>query len=148
MTNPHNDRMRKAIQLSKECVPSDGAFSVGAVILSSNGTSIATGYSRELNDYCHAEEAAIDKALAAGESLAGCAIYTTMEPCSVRLSGRESCTAKLIHHKFAKVFYAAKEPGTFVQCQGVGILERAGIHVEWMESFQEEVIRVNSHLKT
>lgn len=56
-------------------------------------------------------------------------MFTSMEPCSTRLSGKLSCTHRCISAKIGRVVLAIKEPDTFVVCEGVRLLEEAGITV-------------------
>ncbi len=58
--------MGLAVDLAKQCPPSEGAYSVGAVIVDEHGQEISRGYSRENDPYVHAEEAALAK-LPAGD---------------------------------------------------------------------------------
>ena len=58
--------MELAIDLSRQCPPSEGAYSVGAVIVDSQGRELARGYSREGDPHVHAEESALSK-LPAGD---------------------------------------------------------------------------------
>ena len=81
-------RLAEAIDLARRCTPSERAFSVGAVIVAPDGETIATGFSRETGPAAHAEQAALDKAAAAGADLRGATLYSSLEPCSVRMSGR------------------------------------------------------------
>ena len=50
-----------AIELSRRCTPSATAFSVGAVLVSADGTVLTDGYSRERDPADHAEEVALAK---------------------------------------------------------------------------------------
>lgn len=97
---------------------------------------LSTGYSRELEGNTHAEECAIKKyteengntAFALRERTAS--IYTTMEPCSVRLSGNTPCVDSILSCGFiGKVYVGVEEPTDFVVCEGVAKLRRAGIEV-------------------
>ncbi|KAI9604636.1 hypothetical protein KEM48_002391 [Puccinia striiformis f. sp. tritici PST-130] len=94
----HFDCMRKAIALARQCKPIPTAFCVGC-LMTKTGTSevISEGYSRELEGNTHAEQCAIMKILNQLSSpniptYMDIDLYTTMEPCSVRLSGNKPCT--------------------------------------------------------
>src|SRR5690348_7454930 len=82
--------MLQAIILSRGCPPSSRAYSVGAIIVTSDDVCIASGFSREYHNV-HAEEAAIEQAKSRNIDLSLCTLYSTMEPCSSRLSGAVSC---------------------------------------------------------
>lgn len=115
---PHRKHMELAISEASKCGPTTTAFSVGAVL--ANGTDIlSTGFSRELPGNTHAEQCALDKYFrkTGVETLPeGTVIYTTMEPCSVRLSGNLPCVQRIINAKNIKtVFVGVMEPDTFVK---------------------------------
>ncbi|HEY0451147.1 dihydrofolate reductase family protein, partial [Actinophytocola sp.] len=73
--------LREAVELSRLCPPSSGAFDVGAVIVDRQGEEISRGYSRELDDTGHAEENALAKLDPADPRLPGATIYSSLEPC-------------------------------------------------------------------
>jgi diaminohydroxyphosphoribosylaminopyrimidine deaminase / 5-amino-6-(5-phosphoribosylamino)uracil reductase len=76
----------------------------------------------------HAERVAIDAATAAGASLAGATVYTTLEPCSHH--GRTPpCTDALIAAGVARVVTALTDPDQRVAGQGIAALSRTGIDV-------------------
>jgi pyrimidine deaminase RibD-like protein len=131
MDAPDLQFMRAAAAEAGKCVPSDAAYSVGAALVSPQGALLALGYSRELPGNTHAEECALIKAKALRDGLpAGCTMFTTMEPCSTRLSGKPSCTSLLIAAHIARVVLAVEEPPAFVECHGIRELTAAGIRVD------------------
>lgn len=116
--DPHHRYMNLAIKEAQKCEPTNKAFNVGAILV--NGTEIiSTGYSRELPGNTHAEECALEKYFQkTGNSIVppGTILYTTMEPCSLRLSGYRSCTDRIIdmNCNIQTVFVGMIEPSTFV----------------------------------
>ena len=139
------DYLLEAIEQSRLSPPSQTAFRVGAVIVTSGGK-IYKGYTHQSGPHNHAEEEAIGQALAAGEALAGAVIYTSMEPCSKRTSKPVSCTEHIIRNRFARVIFALTEPSTFVHNTSREMLRRAGIEVTEIDSLAPLVREVNSHL--
>ncbi|EEB06028.1 CMP/dCMP deaminase family protein [Schizosaccharomyces japonicus yFS275] len=139
----HSKYLRLALDEAKKCNPTDTAFCVGSVIVE-NGQVVSTGYSRELPGNTHAEESAILKLLQRDpkHDFTRSVIYSTMEPCSKRLSGNVPCTQHIIANKFHKVVLGCREPTTFVVCEGVRQLQAAGIIVEEDLQFQDECLRV------
>ena len=140
--------MQLAVSLAWECPPSDNAFSVGAVIVDSGGAELSRGFSREGGDPAvHAEEAALGK-LAAGEPrLAGATIYSTLEPCTQRISRPRTCTELIIAGGLARVVIAWREPDLFVaDCQGVELLSAAGLAVTELPEFAADSAAPNRHL--
>jgi pyrimidine deaminase RibD-like protein len=122
------------------------AFSVGCVIVDSQGKLIATGYSREFGDDWHAEAVAIEKANRAGIDLTGSTLYSSLEPCSIRKSGKMPCCTRIIDHHIARVVFSLAEPAVFVDCQGAETLAAAGIKVVQLAVLGPEVMAVNAHL--
>src|SRR3954466_10000832 len=73
--------MRLAIELAHRCPPSATAFAVGSVIVDADGRVIARGWSRESDDWVHAEESALAKLAPDDPRLTGATLYSTLEPC-------------------------------------------------------------------
>ncbi len=138
--------LAEAIELSKRCTISAGAFSVGAIIVSASGQVLSESYSREISPSSHAEEGAIARARAGGHIIAGATLYSSLEPCSVRLSGRKPCVNHIREAGITRVVFAASEPATFVQCDGKRLLEAAGIEVMVIERLAFAVAEVNAHV--
>eukprot|EP00941_MAST-03F_sp_MAST-3F-sp1_P002753 g2753.t1 len=125
--------LRRACDLCWLSNPVTSAYCVGCIIVDDEGKTVATGYSREFEGNTHAEECALRKL----ESLEPMKrkgqlfdMYSTMEPCSTRLSCSESCADRIINSKMIRrVFIGAMEPTDLVKCEGVSILQSAGINV-------------------
>lgn len=144
-TDTDIELLKKAIDISRQSQAKQ-RFCVGAVITDHNGSVIDTGYTGEIQETFHAEQAAIFKALQSGVNLTGSVIYTSMEPCSKRASSPLSCCDLIIEHKFSKVVYAYREPPVFVNCVGHDFLEQAGINVVEIKSLADQVKAINNHL--
>lgn len=146
---PWFDRDRAWLQLaireSRKCTPSDSSYCVGAVVVTADNQAF-NGYTHETSPTHHAEQEAIEKALAAGVELGGATMYSSMEPCSVRKSEPESCSALIVRHGFRRVVFALREPDRFVRCTGAADMWRAGIEVVQNDSLAGEVRRINGHL--
>ncbi|GAA5872521.1 hypothetical protein JCM3774_006842 [Rhodotorula dairenensis] len=146
----HVRYMRQALEQARKSIPIETAFCVGAVIVSSPthptspATVLATGYSRELPGNTHAEQCALDKLhhpravgsesdpLEDGQGrllLEGASIYTTMEPCSKRLSGNVPCVQRILETGISTVYIGVEEPKDFVECEGTRLLHQAGRRV-------------------
>jgi pyrimidine deaminase RibD-like protein len=143
--------MDLALREAAKCKPTPSAFCVGAVIVKSTSPShpepLSAGYSRELEGNTHAEQCAIDKLVAekgeasAKEALHGADMYTTMEPCSVRLSGNKPCTDRILEYGIARVYLGTMEPDEFVKCEGVRILQDKGVQVYNVPGFAEKCLQ-------
>lgn len=139
--------MRRAIDLSKLCPPSEGAYSVGAVIVGDNGTELATGYSRETDTHVHAEGAALAKLPSGDPRLRTATIYSTLEPCSQRRHAVTPCAQLILNAGLARVVIAWREPSLFVaDCIGVEQLAEAGVVVDELPELAEAAKASNSHL--
>jgi tRNA (adenine-N(1)-)-methyltransferase non-catalytic subunit len=126
------DRMRLACTLAESCVPVASAYNVGAVLVAPDGAVRATGFSRELPGNTHAEEVCLAKAGEGGAR--GCTIFTTMEPCSTRLSGKAACADTLQAAGVVRVVLSVPEPPHFVaDCTGAAQLRRAGLVVDTVD---------------
>ena len=138
-------RLEEAIALAENCPRSDTAYSVGALLITTDGQRF-TGYSRESAPNNHAEEEAILKAQQAGSSLQGATIYSSMEPCSNRKSKPLSCSGLICQHGMRRVVFATYEPSHFVQCCGEQILKKDGIEVTVIPELAERALAVNAHI--
>jgi pyrimidine deaminase RibD-like protein len=121
-----------SLELAKKCPPTQTAFSVGAVIIDSKGELISTGYSRETDPKKHAEEIAIEKALKAKRNLTNSTIYSSLEPCGERLSGKKTCVQWIIETGINRVVFAEYEPPAFVKGIGEELLKKANITVDFI----------------
>ncbi|GAB5591489.1 hypothetical protein Unana1_06389 [Umbelopsis nana] len=137
--------MRMAIEQANLSQPVESAYCVGAVLVDATGQVLSTGYSRELPGNTHAEQCALDK-LSDSRMAENAICYTTMEPCSTRLSGNKPCVERLIEAKVKKVIMGVKEPPNFVECSGVDLLRQADIEVLVVPGVEEECLLPNKHI--
>jgi pyrimidine deaminase RibD-like protein len=138
--------LQHAIELSRSCPHSLTAFCVGAVIVSAGGEILATGYSRETDPHDHAEEIALTKVPADDPRLRRANIYTSLEPCSKRASRPRTCTDLILAAGIPRVSLAWREPSVFVDCEGVELLEAAGVEVCEFPQLAQQVKEINAHL--
>ncbi|GHJ45249.1 hypothetical protein Cs7R123_25910 [Catellatospora sp. TT07R-123] len=136
--------MRQAINWSRHCPPSPGAYNVGAVVVGAHGEQLAYGYSREIDQHVHAEESALAKL--AGVDLRDATIYSTLEPCSVRASRPLSCTRLILRAGIRRVCFSLHEPLLLADCEGVELLAEAGVQVVEVPQFAADVVEINAHL--
>ena len=82
-------------------------FKVGAVIVTRDKTIIRAHGGEDEEGKEHAEHRAIDKTLAAGLSLDGATLYTTLEPCveHARSPGDIPCAVKILETPIERVVY-------------------------------------------
>lgn len=139
--------MQLAVDLARLCPRSEGAYSVGAVIVAEGGQEVSRGYSREGDPHVHAEESALGKVAPGDARLAGATIYSTLEPCSQRKSRPRTCTQLILAAGIRRVVIAWREPSLFVaDCQGCELLERAGVEVVELPEFAGKAREPNRHL--
>jgi len=120
--------MNMACDLANKCERAPKAYCVGAVYTDGRHNILSVGYSRELPGNTHAEECAFMKAKLGEKST----MYTSMEPCSVRLSGNRDCASRCIEANVLRVVCGVKEPSKFVVCQGTQTLRDHGIIVDYI----------------
>lgn len=138
--------MQLAIDLSWHCPPSETAYSVGAVIVSS-GTELARGFSREADPHDHAEEAALGKVPANAPQLQAATLYSTLEPCSQRRSRPRTCTQLILAADIPRVVLAWREPSLFVDdCVGYELLRESGVEVVELPELAEAAKAANAHV--
>ncbi|KAK6332729.1 hypothetical protein TWF696_002752 [Orbilia brochopaga] len=113
--------MQRALDEARKCTPSLSAFSVGAVLVDlATKKVVATGFSREREGNTHAEEVCFikfdeDEQALSHQSGGQYALYTTMEPCTERLSGKKPCLDRIIQFgRISTVYVGCKEPSTFI----------------------------------
>jgi len=144
-TKVDNARMHLACRQAFQCDSTPKAYNVGCVIVSANDRQIiAHGFSRELPGNTHAEETALMKLGGFTEMepneedvargcAKGCTLYTTMEPCSKRLSGNRSCTSRCIAADVTRIVVGVREPSKFVICEGTRVLREKGVVVDYLD---------------
>ncbi len=134
----HSERLKIALLESKKCFNFD-FFGVGCVIFDHNNTLLSSSFTGERTGE-HAEETAINKAIEQGISLKGSSLYSTLEPCSVRLSGKYPCAKRIIDSGIESVYFGCYEPKDFVKCEGVSILKESGIRIVHLSELNEECL--------
>jgi riboflavin-specific deaminase-like protein len=138
--------LRLAVELSRQCPPSKTAFSVGAVIVDASGEEISRGYSREHSPNEHAEESALAKLDIDDPRLRSATMYSSVEPCSKRASRPFSCSQLILNAGIPRVVFTLREPPTFVEGDGVAVLEAGGREVVELPDLADDVRKVNQHL--
>ncbi|KAK3692684.1 cytidine deaminase-like protein [Podospora appendiculata] len=159
----HRAYMQLALSLAQKSPPKPTNYRVGAILvdLSSNKI-LATGYTLELQGNTHAEQCCLIK-LAVQHGVpeerlnevlpSELALYTTVEPCSKRLSGNLPCVERVLRlaGSIRTVYVGIMEPETFVTDNtGRKSLQGAGIPVIHVEGLEADILEVATagHIKS
>lgn len=153
----HLEYLAQALEEAKKSPPKPTNYCVGAVIvdpsLPEHEQVLATGYSLELPGNTHAEQCCLlklsQRLSCTEDSLSSnlprdLVLYTTMEPCSHRLSGNLPCADRIIEAKrIRQVVVGIAEPDTFVkENTGRRKLEEAGINFMYVPELEGEILAV------
>ena len=100
--------MKEALELARQAAAA-GEVPVGAVVVK-DGTVIGRGFNQPIgtaDPTAHAEIVALREAAASlgNYRLPGCSLYVTLEPCAM-------CVGALVHARFDRVVFGAKDPKT------------------------------------
>jgi riboflavin-specific deaminase-like protein len=136
--------LRAAIELSRQCPPSDTAFAVGAIVVAADGDVMATGFSREQEPQDHAEEVALRKLDPADPRLATATIYSSLVPCGARASRVVTCVQHILAAGIGRVVFAWREPPIFTEGRGAEQLQAAGITVVEVPELAETASAINA----
>ncbi|KAJ4360656.1 uncharacterized protein N0V89_001222 [Didymosphaeria variabile] len=156
----HKALMQEALEEAKKSPPKPSNFCVGALLVDlETGEVLSRGYTLEVEGNTHAEQCCLIKLAQAhdlpeervGEALPpNTAIYTTMEPCNMRLSGSLPCVDRIIRTKnkdgaaaITKVYLGVQEPEKFVgENKGRAKLEEHGIECIHVPGLEEGILQV------
>jgi diaminohydroxyphosphoribosylaminopyrimidine deaminase / 5-amino-6-(5-phosphoribosylamino)uracil reductase len=136
--------LREAIELSRRCPPSPSAFSVGAVIVAADGSTVATGFSRQRDPHDHAEEGALATLAAGDPRLPGATLYSSLEPCRFRASRPRPCAELIIAAGLRRVVIAWLEPPVFARGGGAELLRESGVTMVEVPELADEARAVNA----
>lgn len=142
---PHRKFMELAIEEARKCGETQTQFNVGAVLVH-EGEIISTGHSRELPGNTHAEQCALEKYFSKtgkNDVPVGTELYTSMEPCTLRLSGNLPCTDRILNTNIKTCFVGIVEPDTFVKNNtSVKRLEDHGVEYIHIPGYEEECVAI------
>ena len=143
---PDHRFLRWAVELSRLSPPSASAFSVGAVVVAADGQVLATGFSREQEEYDHAEEVALRKLDPDDPRLRQATIYSSLVPCGARASRPVTCVQRILAAGIPRVVFAWREPPIFAAGDGAEQLRAAGVTVTELPALAPRAQAVNAHL--
>ncbi|RKF56098.1 Bifunctional protein RIB2 [Golovinomyces cichoracearum] len=149
----HANYMHKALELARKSPPKPSNFRVGALLVDTDADKIlSTGFTLECTGNTHAEQCCLAKLATdfkvSEEDLVNIlpkntVLYTTVEPCSLRLSGAVSCVDRILKlkDKIKTVYVGLMEPNIFVsENNGKNQLEAAGIKVCSITGLETEIL--------
>jgi pyrimidine deaminase RibD-like protein len=134
----------EAVGLSRRCPPAASAYCVGAVLVASDGSVLATGFSREHDPHEHAEEAALATVDPADPRLPLATLYSSLEPCQFRASRPVPCAELIIATGLRRVVIAWLEPPVLAPGGGAELLREAGVTVLEIPELAAEAQAVNA----
>jgi diaminohydroxyphosphoribosylaminopyrimidine deaminase/5-amino-6-(5-phosphoribosylamino)uracil reductase len=144
VTDADREWLHQAIELSRSCPPSPSAFSVGAVIVAADGSTVAAGFSRQRDPHDHAEEGVLATVAPGDPRLAGATLYSSLEPCRFRASRPRPCAELIIAAGLRRVVIAWLEPPVFAQGGGAELLRSSGVTVVEVPELAAEARAVNA----
>ncbi|EGV63304.1 pseudouridine synthase [Yamadazyma tenuis ATCC 10573] len=136
--------MELALEEADKCGETQTQFNVGAVLVH-DGEVLETGHTRELEGNTHAEQCALEKYQKRTRKPLpkGTEIYTTMEPCTFRLSGNLPCADRILETNISTCFVGVSEPDDFVKDNNsVSKLVSHGIEYIHIPGFEERAIKI------
>ncbi|HEX3750067.1 MAG TPA: dCMP deaminase [Streptosporangiaceae bacterium] len=136
--------LRAAIELSRQCPPSDTAFAVGAIIVSAGGDIMSTGFSRQQEPQDHAEEVALRHLDPADPRLVTATLYSSLVPCGDRASRPVTCVQHILAAGIPRVVFAWREPPIFTEGRGAEQLRAAGLTVVEVPELADPAAAVNA----
>jgi len=151
----HEGYMRYALLLAQQSPPRPTNYRVGALIVDTDKNEIlATGFTLELDGNTHAEQCCLMK-LSSQHNVPenqlqrilpdNAVLYTTVEPCGLRLSGNLPCVERILRlgTGIKMVYIGLKEPEKFVgENKGRAKLVEAGIGVVLVDGLEDEILKV------
>ena len=156
----HTRYMQLALSLAQKSTPKPTNYCVGALLVDPGENRIlATGFTSECSGNTHAEQCCFIKLAAehgiieerVGEVLPeGCVLYTTVEPCSERLSGNLPCVDRIIRTRIGsngvrKVYVGINEPKKFIDKNtSAQKLKENGIDCIHVPGMEEDILKTAS----
>lgn len=144
-SQPHRKHMELAVAEADKSEGTPTAFCVGAVLVN-DGEVLETGYSRELPGNTHAEQCALEKYFqkhGVYDVPEGTVIYTTMEPCSERLSGNLPCVDRILKTSIKTVFVGVMEPDDFIKDNvSLAKLEEQGVSYIHIPGYEAKCLKI------
>lgn len=132
----HREFMEMAVQEMKKSISEHNDKpdpKVGAVLVSPDGRElIEVAYRGEIRSGDHAEFILLDKKLRT-KTLTGHILYTTLEPCVERNPPKSACVERTVNARIKKVYIGIQDPHPSVAGEGIKILRKNNIEVDFFD---------------
>lgn len=143
-----NDRdfMRIALEEARKCKAEDQRVhpKVGVVVVR-DGKEIYRAHRGEIALGEHAEYTALEKKLS-DQTIAGCSVFTTLEPCTTRKHPKLPCAEWLVFRKVGRVVIGMLDPNPDISGKGQIRLREAGIATDFFDTdLMSEVEELNRY---
>ena len=112
--------------------------------VAADGTTMATGFSRQRHPHDHAEEGALATLAPGDPRLARATLYSSLEPCRFRASRPCPCAELIIAAGLRRVVIAWLEPPVFVPGGGAELLRSSGVIVVEIPELAGQARAVNA----
>ena len=114
------------------------------MIVAADGSTVATGFSRQRDPRDHAEEGALATLEAGDPRLPGATLYSSLEPCRFRASRPRPCAGLIIAAGLRRVVIAWLEPPVFARGGGAELLRESGVTVVEIPELADQARAVNA----
>lgn len=143
LTELEEQAIRLSIEEARKSKHEDARIhpSVGVVIVKNNSI-FEKAHRGELEPGDHAEFTVLEKKLE-DEILAGCTVFTTLEPCTTRNHLKLPCAERLVERKVEKVWIGMVDPNDKISGKGFQKLRDADIDVAY---YPKEYARIIEEL--
>lgn len=121
-----NEFMQYAIEEAKKCKPEDSRYPKVGAVAEKDGRILGKAYRGEIAPGEHAEYTLLERKLK-DISIAGCTIYTTLEPCTKRNPPKIPCVERLIERKVSRVVIGQLDPNPIITGRGQLALRMANV---------------------
>lgn len=140
----HRQFMEMAVEEMKKSIPDHNDKpdpKVGAVLVSPDGRElIDVAHRGEIRSGDHAEYILLDKKQRT-LPLTDYILYTTLEPCVERNPPKSACVERTVNARIKKVYIGIQDPHPSVAGEGIKILRKHKIEVEFFDADLSEEIR-------
>lgn len=124
--------MRLGIEEATKAIPEDSGVhpKVGAVLSDSEGNVLVTAHRGESGPGDHAEEILFRKAAEQAIDTKGTVMFVTLEPCTERGPGKQSCAERIRQSGVSRIYLGMLDPNPQICGRGETMLRWSNLGVE------------------